>query len=185
MISKNVARKMCREYLKTRTHHNDDTLNMLVSKLEEFEKAKTVALFCSKPEEIQTTYLFNECLKANKTIALPVIVDDKNMIFYRYDKDIPLVMNEKFNVLEPDPTKREEINGRNIDFMVLPALGYTKQRDRIGYGKGFYDRYLAKIPQAISIGITLTALLDDEIPLEAWDLPVHYLATEKEIIKLR
>ncbi len=162
MISKNVARKMCREYLKTRTHHNDDTLNMLVSKLEEFEKAKTVALFCSKPEEIQTTYLFNECLKANKTIALPVIIDDKNMIFYRYDKDIPLVMNEKFNVLEPDPTECEEINGRNIDFMVLPALGYTKQRDRIGYGKGFYDRYLARYPEILKVGMAEEGMIIEE-----------------------
>ena len=75
----------------------------------------------------------------------------------------------------------EEMLNSPKTLVLVPALSFSPEGYRLGYGQGFYDRFLAKIPQAATVGIALSALISKEIPTEPWDLPVKYLATENGV----
>lgn len=154
-----------------------------------FQNANILCNYAATETEIPTKNISEQAFILNKTILFPRCdKQQKGIMDFFVCKNFQDLESGSYGILEPklycQHYEAEQLNNTNT-LILVPALAFTNKGYRIGYGQGFYDRYLAKIPQAISMGITLTALLDDEIPLEAWDLPVHYLATEKEIIKLR
>ncbi len=190
IVRKNLMEK--RKILQKDTHNYiNNTLklqeNIINSPL--FNSAKIICNYASTETEIPTTRISEQAFTQKKILLFPRCdKTQKGIMEFFACQSFQDLESGYYGILEPKNScpqyKTEELN--NADTLIfVPALAFTHKGYRIGYGQGFYDRYLAKIPQAISIGITLSALLDDTIPLESWDMPVHYLATEKEIIKLR
>lgn len=103
--------------------------------LDEVKNAKCIALYCSFNNEFDTTYLI-EALKNSKQLVFPKIVG-KEMHFYADDKFKENRMGIK------EPLSNMHIAKESIDVMIVPYLGYNQKGYRIGYGKGYYDRYLA------------------------------------------
>ncbi len=69
-----------------------------------------------------------------------------------------------------------------LDAVVVPGLAFDREGYRLGYGGGYYDRFLARIPAGVlSVGLVPQALLAESLPREPWDVPVRYLATEKGV----
>lgn len=176
MVSKKNLRKKYLENLKNRSHMYDDTLNYLVSELSEFKNAKTVALFKSMPWEISTERLIARALKAKKQVVLPVIKDNSTMAFYRYDPNIPLVKSEKFDVYEPNVELCEEIKGDEIDLMVVPGMAFTRNLQRLGYGKGYYDRYLSVYPKIYKVAMCDPSMvISEKMEKSPFDIPMNVL----------
>ncbi len=69
------------------------------------------------------------------------------------------------------------------DVVLTPMVGFDRQLNRIGHGAGYYDRYFAKLPDALRIGIAWSAQMVDMLPVEPWDVPLHMIVTEQAVIE--
>lgn len=91
----------------------------------------------------------------------------------------PLVRH-RFGFLEPSPTAPQADPGV-LEVVVLPGLAFDSRGYRLGYGQGFYDRFLPTVPQALRIGFVPQALIVPTLPTDPWDLPAHYLVSEQGV----
>jgi len=113
-------------------------------------------------------------------ISLPIIKNNNQMDFFRWYNSDPLKIN-KFGIPEPISTKKF-----NPDILLIPLVGYDNNLNRLGYGGGFYDRYIEKIEKKkkiIKIGLAFSYQKLKNIPLSQHDKKLDYIITEKEILK--
>ena len=114
-------------------------------------------------------------------IVLPVIKSSSRMSFKYWVFKEPLDVN-KFGMLEPKDTKKEIIP----DLIMVPLVAFDKNLNRIGYGKGYYDRSLQKISKVkkktISLGIAYSFQKCRDIPVNKYDFKLDYIFTERGII---
>ncbi len=117
-----------------------------VMQLIEYQNSQVIALYKSFNNEVDTSYLINNSLLLGKTVLLPRVVDDR-MIFIRIDENTKYDTS-RYGIVEPIG---DEYLGP-IDLMIVPGLGFSKDGDRLGYGMGYYDRYL-KDKNTYTIGL--------------------------------
>ena len=114
-------------------------------------------------------------------ITLPVIVSSKKMSFKPWIFKDPLYVN-KFGILEPKNSKKEIIP----DLIMVPLVAFDNSLNRIGYGKGYYDRSLEKINKikknTISLGVAYSFQKCNSIPINKHDFKLDYIFTERGII---
>lgn len=155
--------------------------------IDEFNKAKTVLLYASYNSEVSTFAIMDECKKQGKHVAFPKcsLVDGvPNLTFYEVSKFSQLAGGYK-GIPEPDTIKYnlKKISDK-IDVVIVPGVCFDKNGNRLGYGKGFYDRFLKKYPNVYRIGIAFDEQICDDIPTEKTDLAVNMIVTDKQIIKI-
>lgn len=138
-----------------------------------FYLSDTVLAFVSYGSEIDTTEIIMEALRLGKKVYVPK-VEGEDMNFYRIEDMSQLTEGYK-GILEPDGESecyeyREE-DAKN-SLMLMPGAVFDRMRNRIGYGKGFYDRFLATKPelQLHTIGVGYQCQMVEELPAEAWDI---------------
>ena len=116
----------------------------------------------------------------NKKILLPVIGKKNNMNFYLWKKNKVLAVN-RFGILEPD---KNSIKIPNL--MLIPILAFDRYKYRLGYGKGFYDRYLnkylSKTKNIITVGVAFSFQKHHKLPRNKTDVKLNYILTEKGIL---
>ena len=112
----------------------------------------------------------------NKSVLLPVIEGKNKMNFYSWKKNEVLFIN-KFGMLEPGKKKSAKIP----NFLLVPVLAFDKQNYRLGYGKGFYDRYLNKFNNILTVGIAFSFQKYHKLPRDKKDVKLNYILTEKGI----
>ena len=88
-----------------------------------------------------------------------------------------------FGILEPVPEGAREISVKEISGFLVPGLGFDQKGGRIGKGKGYYDQALANYAGE-TVGISFSSLVVDELPKDAWDVKMKWLATEKGVVKI-
>ncbi len=85
---------------------------------------------------------------------------------------------------EPGP-KAKRVDPKDIDLILVPGFAFNRKGDRLGSGFGFYDRYLARGVRAVRVGVCFEFQLRDGLPIEAWDQPVHFIVTDREIFETK
>lgn len=143
--------------------------------LAEFKECSEIFCYFSKKTEISTEEIIKKALE-NKKVALPVCVGG-SMIF-RYIRDFRDLEKGSFGVYEPK-SQCEQAYARKNTVCITPALCYNGQGYRIGYGKGFYDRFFAE-NKCIKIGLCYEELIKDFEPSEN-DISVDIIVTESKI----
>lgn len=84
----------------------------------------------------------------------------------------------------PEPVDGEEVKAEEIDAVIVPLLAVDQHGNRLGYGKGFYDRFLAQCkPSCVFIGVTMFDIHEDFEDVDEYDVPLHYVVTPKGILK--
>lgn len=142
--------------------------------LEAFSRAQNVLLFYPKEFEINLL----ELCSAQKNFYLPR-VEGERLVICPYDCNVKLERS-KFNVLEPCSAPVEP---QKIDLALLPCLMADRKKFRLGYGGGFYDRFLKTLrPNCTKIAVLALNLLVDALPVEEFDQPVDYVITENGLI---
>lgn len=153
-----------------------------------FQNAKIICTYAPTKSEIEVNLIAQKAWQLQKTVLFPrCSKTEKGRMHFYECKDFSDLEQGAFGILEPKETcslYEETILNSPKTLVLVPALAFSPQGCRLGYGQGFYDRFLAKIPHAVSLGITLTPLLSNDIPIEPWDKAVRYLATEKGIEKI-
>ena len=129
----------------------------------DFIKAERVMLYNALPDEVRTAELIARW-RNKKTIVLPTVVGD-DIIPVALNNDTAFAVGD-FNILEP---QNEPYNG-GFDLIIVPGVAFDPQGNRMGRGKGYYDRFLVKYPAVKKIGICFYFQLVDEIPAEPHDI---------------
>ncbi len=145
-----------------------------------FEKAEQVLVFASSPEEFDTRYIIERCRLKYKRVFYPRCIDcDGNMEFFKVDSVGDLEVGMR-GILEPKQTCKPYKYKQN-DIVIVPALSVDKSQYRIGYGKGYYDRFLKNF-NGVSICPCYSILCTEHLPADEYDIKVSYVATDKEVI---
>ena len=147
-----------------------------------FNKKKIIiAGYYPSNYEVNILNFLEEASSKRFKIVLPVIKSSNGMSFKPWVFKEPLVVN-KFGMLEPKDTKKEIIP----DLIMVPLVAFDKNLNRIGYGKGYYDRSLQKISKTkrktISLGIAYSFQKCRDIPVNKYDFKLDYIFTERGII---
>ena len=147
-----------------------------------FHKKKiTIAGYYPSNYEVNILKFLEEASRKKFNITLPVIKSSSNMCFKSWVFKEPLYVN-KFGILEPKNSKKEIIP----DLIMVPLVAYDNRLNRIGYGKGYYDRILEKINKInkniIFLGIAYSFQKCSSIPVNKRDFKLDYIFTERGII---
>ena len=146
-----------------------------------YRKKITIAGYYPSNYEVNILKFLEMASKRKFDITLPVIKSSSNMCFKRWIFKEPLYIN-KFGILEPKNTKKEIIP----DLIMVPLVAFDNNLNRIGYGKGYYDRSLEKINKikknTVALGIAYSFQKCKNIPVDNHDFKLDYIFTEKGII---
>ena len=136
---------------------------------------KVVAVYKSMKDEVDTSFLINKLLK-EKIVLLPKVIDDK-MDFIIIDKNTKYIKS-KLGILEPIG----EIYGGPIDLIIVPGVSFDKKLNRLGFGKGYYDKYLNN-KNIYKIGLSFSEQIKEIIPCDKHDIKMDMIITENKIYK--
>lgn len=153
--------------------------------LDEFKKAKNVMFYVSFNDEVDTHELIKELLAdKEKNIIVPFVQKNNPILQLSEIKNFNELEPGTFGILEPRELYIREFNHKKLDLVILPGLVFDKKGCRIGYGYGYYDRFLKTLSKDVrKIGLAFELQLVDEIPKEKHDVPVDILVTEKRVLK--
>lgn len=147
------------------------------------EGFETVMLYLSMRSEVETRHLLDGLLNSGKQVCAPAIdTEQLKLVPRRIQHPRTELVRHSYGMLEPNeacplfPTPQ-------LQLIVVPGIAFDANGHRLGYGKGFYDRFLAKCPHAVRVGLAYQIqLVEDTFP-QPWDIPVHYIFTETERIE--
>ena len=153
-----------------------------------FMRSYHVALYIAADGEIDPAPVAQQLWKMNKTCYLPVLRPDKakQMWFVRYDPSTPLNPNS-YGIAEPDPFHNHRLPANLLDMVLLPLVGFDRSGARLGMGAGFYDYTFAFKQQKSKgkpylIGLAHACQEVDQLETASWDVPLHGIATDRELI---
>lgn len=150
--------------------------------LREYARHDTIFTYVSKPIEVDTIALISAALVNHKRVAVPRCVPDTYDMEFYYISSIDDLENGMFGVLEPNIEKCRKVTDYSNGLCVVPGLAFDAQGYRLGYGKGYYDRFLSEF-KGMKVGICYTACVQWNLPHGYYDKPVDLLITEKYIRK--
>ncbi len=215
---KQVLRKKIRSQMSLLTDTAVQEQSLLVwqrvLQLPEYQNAKSVALFLSMPHhEIATDFMLRQALNARKTLFVPKVGSN----FEQADMDmIPVIHSaidaeksdetsdhdcggmfyddwpkNKWNIPEP-PDSQSVAQPGNIDLVIVPGLGFDRKGHRLGQGKGYYDRFIARmnqngiVPTLIGVGLQpqLVETADGGVPVADYDAIMDVVVTPNETIRI-
>lgn len=137
----------------------------------DFVNAKRVMLYNALPDEVQTQ-AFLEKWHLKKQIILPTVVGD-DIVPVEYEKDTEFSVGD-FNILEPQ--NKPYLGG--FDLIVVPGVAFDRHGNRIGRGRGYYDRFLRQHLEVKRIGICFDFQLVEEVPTEPFDIRMDEVISE-------
>ena len=176
-IRKKYLIKRKKNYFEVNKFFFDPLIKLIRKKF--YKKKISISLYYPTKFELNVMKILNiDCIKKMK-ILLPIIDENQSMNFYKWSKNEVLFVN-KFGVLEPIKSKAKVPN-----VILLPLLAFDKHKNRIGYGKGYYDRYLNKHlkndKNLLTIGVAFSFQKHHKLPIKNYDKKLNYIITEKGI----
>lgn len=140
--------------------------------------------YVSTPIEVDTINIIQTALNDGKTVAVPRCVDGtRDMVFYII-RSMDDLEPGSFLVLEPVPQRCAELTEFDGAVCIVPALAYDMDGYRLGYGKGYYDRFLSAHPGLRNVGIEYCSCTVQKLYRGKFDVAAEYLVTEKYIKKI-
>ena len=146
-----------------------DTIMQLVEQQDAFRRATVVLLYWSMADEVQT-HAFVERWYKEKTLLLPC-VQGNDLVLRQYTGPECLVAGEQFGIGEPTGPVWNDLDA--VELIVVPGVAFNHQGNRMGRGRGFYDRLLKSTPRAVKMGVAYGFQMLDTIPMEAFDVPMN------------
>lgn len=150
-----------------------------------YKRCKRLLTYVSTGIEVDTIQLIHTALADGKIVAVPRCIDGtRNMDFYIITSDKQLEKGT-FGVLEPDPEKCELLTCFDDAVCIVPALAYDMEGYRLGYGGGYYDRFLSSHNELYNIGIEYCSCTVSSLVRGKFDVAADLLVTEKYVKKIK
>lgn len=159
-------------------NQRDEAIAAQVSRLWQYQRNEVLLIYVSTPIEVDTQRIIRQALAEGKRVAVPRCVPDtRNMEFY-YIRSLDELEPGAFGVLEPRPDPERLYREAEGGLCIVPAFSYDWQGFRLGYGKGYYDRFLSRF-EGNMVGICYSDCVQRSLPHGRYDRPVELLVTEK------
>jgi len=154
-----------------------------IIKSEFYKKSKVIGVYSSISREVDTLGLIETALKDGKIVGLPKVCN-KELKFYRISKIDDLICGGTLGIKEPKENIENLIDKNNIDLIIVPGICFDKAKNRIGFGKGYYDRYLSATKNIIKIGVCFDeqVLKNEYISINKYDVKMNMVVTDKNSI---
>ena len=156
--------KEIRKNIKDKEKQDDIIFNKIIN-LEEYNKSNLILTYVSLKDEVDTMQLIEYSLAQGKKVAVPKC-EGEDIIFY-YINNLEDLEKGNFGILEPKTN--ELVNDFTNSICIIPGVAFDKENNRIGYGRGFYDRFL-KSYNGIKIGLTYRECICDKIDTDINDI---------------
>jgi len=149
-----------------------------------YKNSKIIMSYYPMKGEVDILGMMEEALSQNKRICLPVIDLEKNDLYPFEVKNLNDCILGPFDIRQPDTEKSKKVDIKDIDIILTPAIAFDYNKNRLGRGKGFYDRFLKKINKnTIKIGLAFDFQILESLPIHTKiDQKVSILVTERFII---
>lgn len=144
-----------------------------------YKNADTLLLYHSVGSEASTADIFRAAVSDGKRTAFPVCVDSNGAMTFYYIRNESELVDGMYGIKEPCKGC-EEYDFSHSGVCLVPGLSFDREGYRIGYGKGYYDRFLDKF-NGISVGLCYESLVSESLPRDAYDKKVNCLITDKKI----
>ena len=178
-MDKSLARKLGKEYRKSLTKELKSTLDESILRtflsLSDVKNSEKICVYLSIRDEVDTFRMIDELLNLGKQLYAPVVIGD-SMVAKSFSSLDELKIGA-FNILEP---QGHVCSVDQFDIVVVPMVAFNSNLARIGYGKGYYDRFLTE--KVKKIGLAYNGQMFDFTP-EVFDKPLDYIVTETGVIR--
>ena len=143
--------------------------------------ARRIAAYTPNDGELDPSALIDRLLARSRIVALPVVLPDRQLGFYRYTPHTRLVDN-RFGIPEPDTRTAAFVPSRSLDLVFLPLVAFDARGHRLGMGGGYYDATLGRLqPRPLLVGLAHALQRVDRLDDADWDVPLDAVVTEAGI----
>lgn len=164
--------------------NNSRIISNSVISTKEYQSSFSVGIYYSIGSEVKTFDIIKHSLENKKEIALPRVIDSTKIQFFK-------IMEDRFEKIKFTKGKYGIFENSmsttiidKIDLLIIPGITFDLKGYRIGYGKGYYDRFLSLGKSKCIMGLSYESQIINEIPNNEHDIPVDIIITEKKIIRI-
>lgn len=184
-VDKNELRNLMSGKLKEIDRITYEHLSYLIAtkltNTSEWKNAKTIGVTVSRFPEVDTWQLIRKGWEQGKRIVIPkCFPKEKEMFFYEITS-FDQLETVYYGLFEPNIQLTNEVKDDEIDLLLVPGLAYSRNGFRLGFGGGYYDRYLTSF-EGIKMSIAFAKQIVEHVPIEHHDIPVATIITEENII---
>ncbi len=143
------------------------------------KNVSTVMAYSAFRQEVETEGLIRKLLAEGVTVALPKCYGQGRMEAYAI-RHFEELVSGRFGILEPP--ERELLEPESIEMVLVPGCAFGRDMSRLGYGAGYYDLFLPQCKNAVFVGICYEFCLEESLPTDEFDVPMHCVITEKNVM---
>jgi len=184
-IKKAQKQELRRKIRDLRAAHTEEQIHQMSLKicerlfsLEEYRKASVIYAYMDCKNEVETGDIIRHALKTGKKVAMPKVLGERIQFFYIRSLEEDLE-DGYFGIREP---KEEHPACTEDALLVMPGVAFDEGCHRVGYGGGFYDRFLQENPKLTTVALAFEFQVQKEVPFENFDIRPGKIITEKRVI---
>ena len=167
ILLRNKIRTLKRQFTQAQLDELSLSVEKKVISNQRIINADTILMYYSLNDEVNTHSLIDKLLSQGKKILLPYVIDEENIEIREYNSPYDLRQGA-YGIMEP--TGHSYCNIEDIDVALIPGMSFDKDKNRLGRGKGYYDRFLKRIPGAYKIGVCFEFQKQGNIPTGEYDV---------------
>jgi len=175
-----IRRSLSKEQIKSKS----EKIREKLFNLPIFKEAEVILFYLSLPDEVQTYEMVKDSLRIGKRVAVPVVnLEEKEIIPFELKNSKFKLIPGPFGILQPDKDDCYPLLKEDIDLVIVPGIAFDSRGGRIGFGKGFYDRFLSTLSDVGSVALAFECQVFDKVPCDRHDVKVNFIITEKRVIR--
>lgn len=188
MNEKNSIRKQMKETLSkiTKPLYEDFSYNIANTLYvqPDWKEAQVIGITISKQPEVDTYQIIRKAWELGKQVVVPKCYPNEKKLSFRTLTAFSQLESVFYGLLEPIEAETMEVEPNQIDLLIVPGLAYTREGFRLGFGGGYYDRFL-KYYSGKTISIAFNSQIIPHFLVEDHDIPVLNIITNDEVIKTK
>lgn len=150
-------------------------------KLPLFQKSENLFIYLSFRSEVNTWKILDYALEQGKFVYAPItLTDEKKLLCCKVDDPKKQLQKDSYGILSPYFDKDRIVSSQLIDLVLVPGLAFDLEKHRMGYGGGYYDRFVTTLSSsATTLALAFEEQLYEKIPLDPYDMKADHILTEK------
>ncbi|GAV21965.1 5-formyltetrahydrofolate cyclo-ligase [Carboxydothermus pertinax] len=158
----------------------------LLKSFRDYQQSRTVMVYLDFRGEVRTREIIKDLWAHGKRVVIPVTILSEKKLLPVYLWDFGDLMEGTYGILEPKEEKRQVVALEEIDLILVPGVAFDLKGNRLGYGAGFYDRFLSKLrPGVKKVALAFELQIVPKIVSGPHDIPMDYIITEERLINCR
>ncbi|KAI8907276.1 5-formyltetrahydrofolate cyclo-ligase [Gorgonomyces haynaldii] len=157
---------------------------------QEYKQARRISVYLNMQGEIHTHSIAKDILSSGKQLFVPKCTQDKmSMVLVQDLKDLEMLPKNSWGIPEPTDERQDCFQAGGLDLIIMPGLAFDHQGNRIGYGKGYYDKFLEECEQFRKVPFTIALCLSSQyvpsVPVEQWDRKPHVIIVAQDPVIIK